>query len=288
LAVSIIIPVHNQVAYTRQCLESLFVTTSQIQREIIVVDNASSDGTGPFLKGKAGRLKIITNTINAGFARACNLGARAATGEYLCFLNNDTICRPGWLAKLLAVMQTGPQIGVAGGKLLYPDGTVQHAGVVIARENPITPVLIYRGAPGAAPYVNKTRDFQSVSGACMLVRRRVFELVGGFDEGFINGCEDLDFCFCVRQLGYRVVLVPASVLYHFESRTPGRHKHIPQNRIRLQAKWGGKIKADAAQYYWEDGFRGKAPSFKNYGYDKYARGEHPWTIIESWRNWKGT
>lgn len=259
MTVSVIIPVHNQLAYTRQCLESVFATDKGVRREVIVIDNASTDGTFSYLRRQSGRLKAIRNTTNLGFARACNQGARAATGQFLCFLNNDTVCRPGWLAALLAAMRTDPRIGVAGSKLLYPDGTVQHAGVVITRENPISPLLIYRGAPGNAPFVNKTRDFQVVTGACMLVRRQVCDTVGGFDEGFINGCEDVDFCLRVRQRGYRVVYVPASVLCHFESRTPGRHTHIPQNRARLHAKWRGKIRVDAAHYYRQDGFNGSPP-----------------------------
>ncbi|MEW6661081.1 MAG: glycosyltransferase family 2 protein [Bacillota bacterium] len=262
MLVSVIIPVHNQLAYTRQCLNSLFVTENGIRQEVIVIDNASSDGTASYLQEKGRRLKTIRNSTNDGFARACNLGARAAAGRYLCFLNNDTICQSGWLSSLLALIESEPRIGVVGSKLLYPDGTVQHAGVVISGENPIVPVLIYQGAPAKAPYVNKTRDFQAVSGASMLVRRQVFEAAGGFDEGYINGCEDLDFCFEVRRLGYRIVYTPASVLCHFESSTPGRHRYILENRARLQAKWLGKITADAAQYYRQDGFD-QVPHFFN-------------------------
>lgn len=252
---SVIIPVYNGLAYTRQCLQALRSNTSGVTYEVyevMVINNASTDGTGEYLHRLRPDVRVLTNQTNLGFAKACNQGARAARGQYLVFLNNDTIPQPGWLTAMVAVARRCPCIGVVGSKLLYPDGRVQHAGVVIRQEHPIGTRHIYRGYPASAPQVNKERDFQVVTGACMLVRRSVFEQLNGFDEGYINSYEDVDFCLRVRQAGWRVVYTPRSVLFHYESATEGRHLKDVENFQRLNAQWAGKIKADAHLYYQAD------------------------------------
>ncbi|KKM08853.1 hypothetical protein SY88_22400 [Clostridiales bacterium PH28_bin88] len=252
VAVSIIIPVYNCLVYTRRCLHALRSHTAGPSYEVIVIDNASTDGTGEFLARLKPWVKVITNKANLGFARACNQGARIARGGYVVFLNNDTIPSAGWLAALVAVAQRDPKIAVVGAKLLYPNGRVQHAGVVFRQANPIGTRHIYRGYMASAPQVNKERDFQVVTGACMLVRRYVFNSLQGFDEGYVNSFEDVDFCLRVRQAGWRVVYTPRSVLVHHESVSPGRHLKDQENMQRLNARWAGKIKADADLYYRAD------------------------------------
>lgn len=234
---SIIIPVWNKVELTRQCLVALGPATEDVSFELIVVDNHSTDGTPEFLASLGGDVRIITNDDNLGFAKACNQGAAAATGEYLVFLNNDTIPLAGWLSALVEEVRTHSDVAVVGSKLLYEDGTVQHAGVAIDRHN-LTPYHIYNGFAGDHPAVNKRRELNAVTAACLLIRRSVFTEIGGFDEGFINGFEDVDLCLKVRDKQGRIIYQPHSVLYHLESQTPGRKQHDQSNANRLHQRWG--------------------------------------------------
>lgn len=234
---SIIIPVWNKVELTRQCLVALGPATEDVSFELIVVDNHSTDGTPELLASLGGDVRVITNHDNLGFAKACNQGAEAATGEYLVFLNNDTIPLKGWLSALVKEVQSDPAVTVVGSKLLYENGTVQHAGVAIDRNN-LTPYHIYAGFAGDHPAVNKRREMNAVTGACLLIRRSVFTELGGFDEGFRNGFEDIDLCLKVREKQGRIVYQPWSVLYHLESQTPGRKQHDQANGRRLHQRWG--------------------------------------------------
>ena len=250
-SVSIIIPVFNQVEYTRQCLDALIRNTSDELYEVIIVDNASTDETEGYLveaqrsKLKAERLKIIRNEENLGFAKACNQGAEQANGEYVVFLNNDTKVHPQWLYEMIKCAKVSPNIGVVGAKLLYPDDTIQHAGIAIADSpHPIFPYHIHHKKPSDTPEVNLVNEYQAVTGACMLVRQDLFRKLGGFDEKYINGYEDVDLCFRVREHGYKILYCPKSVVYHYESTTEGRFNSVDQNIKRLHQKWLGKIHPD--------------------------------------------
>ena len=236
---SIIIPVFNRVELTEQCLTKFVETTSGASFEVIVVDNASTDGTAAFLAKLGGDVRIVRNTENRGFAAACNQGARVARGRHLVFLNNDTIPLPGWLAPLIAELDGDPEIAVVGSKLLFPDDTIQHAGVAFTRDAMLPFHLFYR-VPANLPVVNRRRELQCVTGACMAVRRSVFDALGGFDEGYRNGYEDVDFCLQVADRGGRIVYQPASALYHLESQTPGRKAHDDHNGRRLLERWGAR------------------------------------------------
>ncbi|NOS78022.1 MAG: glycosyltransferase [Nitrospira sp.] len=234
---SIIIPAWNKVELTQQCLVALGPATEDVSFELIVVDNHSTDATPEFLASLGGDVRIITNDENLGFAKACNQGAAVATGEYLVFLNNDTIPLKGWLSALVDEVKTNPDVTVVGSKLLYQDGTTQHAGVAIDRNN-LTPYHIYNGFAADHPAVNKRRELNAVTAACLLIRRPVFAELGGFDEGFLNGFEDVDLCLRVREKQGRIVYQPRSILYHLESQTPGRKQHDQANAHRLQQRWG--------------------------------------------------
>ena len=164
---------------------------------------------------------------------------RQRRGRHVVFLNNDTIPLAGWLAPLIAELDADPTVAVVGSKLLFPDETIQHAGVVFSRDLPI-PYHLFAHAPGTFAAVNHRRELQCVTGACMAVRRAVFDAVGGFDEGYRNGYEDVDFCLQVRQRGGRIVYQPASVLYHLESQTAGRKTNDEANGRRLMERWGAQ------------------------------------------------
>ncbi len=251
---SIIIPVFNQVEYTKKCLEALVENTPDDLYEVIIVDNGSTDGTKEFLKCLEGDVKIITNQENLGFAKACNQGAREASGKYLVFLNNDTIPQKGWLEELVRVADADEDIAVVGSKLMFPDGTIQHAGVGIA-DSKLLAGHLYRGYPSDFPPANKPRDFQVVTGACMLVKKDIFFSIGGFDEAYVNGCEDIDLCFKIREEGKRVFYNPRSVLTHFEGKTEGRQNKMDDNAKILFERWGGRVKPDYERYLMDDGFR---------------------------------
>jgi len=130
-SVSIIIPAYNNATLTVGCLER--VTRSSAE-EIVVVDDASVDSTPALLPKFEPRIRVIRHARNIGFARSCNDGAAASTGDYLLFLNNDTLPEPGWLEALLDYAESHPLAAIVGAKLVYPDQTIQHAGVVICQD----------------------------------------------------------------------------------------------------------------------------------------------------------
>lgn len=254
IAVSIIIPVYNNLKFTRDCLASIHKNTArEITYEIIVVDNGSTDGTAAFLQQEQarGRVRVLANAENLGFARACNQGARAAWGQYLVFLNNDTKVLPGWLAALVDSARKDEKTAVVGAKLLYADDTVQHAGVVFDADRKV--YHLYRGFPQNHPAVNKEREFQAVTAACALIKKKVFYEAGLFDERYVNGIEDLDLCFRIREKGYKVVYNPQSVVYHYESRTPGRFAKETENANLFLAIWYYEIRPDRDRFFQEDG-----------------------------------
>lgn len=252
---SIVIPVSNKMELTVQCLTALSQLREALRYEVIVVDNGSTDGTGAFLAQLQGDVRVITNRENLGFAKACNQGARAARGAYTVFLNNDTIPLEGWLSALVADAEAHPEVGVLGSKLLYPTGSVQHAGVVFERTH-LLPYHIYKNFPGDHPAVNQRREFQAVTGACLFIRTALFTEIGGFDEAFHNGFEDVDLCLKVRETGLAVVYQPRSVLYHLESQTPGRMTNDGRNAALFLERWGAHWWiADDDLHFHTDGYK---------------------------------
>ncbi|MGE5411841.1 MAG: glycosyltransferase, partial [Clostridiales bacterium] len=299
---SIIIPVHNSIEYTSGCLEKIQSTISEdVKYEIIVIDNSSTDGTGEYLKTFKGPLKVIYNSFNNSYSKANNQGAAVAKGEYLLFLNNDTEVFPGWDSALIKTFEEDKEVGIQGGKLLYPNNTIQHAGIVYG---PVKSGMnlhyhIYLCSPKDAPCVNKLREFQMVTGAMLAVRKDVFEKVKGFDENYQFGHEDLDLCLSARKAGYKVVYNPKAAAYHFESMTKkqqGLEKFALnlsdttsmdyKNYKYFHEKWDEFLYVDADKYYIEDGFKkpldsaslekpktkGKSILFTMYGWNESGGG----------------
>ncbi|MGQ9677257.1 MAG: glycosyltransferase, partial [Chloroflexota bacterium] len=250
--VSIVIPVFNKVEFTRQCIEALYKNTAHKPPfEVIVVDNASTDGTTEYLDQacrKYERLRAIRNERNHGFARACNQGAKVAEAEFLVFLNNDTIPHPGWLDPMLELAKGDERVGIVGSKLLYPDGTIQHIGVVVNDNRLPLHLLRGRRPEEFTRYLAEPRDYQVVTAACMLIRSQLFSALGGFDEVFLNGFEDVDLCLRARDKGYRVMFAPNSVLTHFESMTEGRSAHDLRNLKIFLQRWRSRLQPDQAHY----------------------------------------
>jgi len=249
---SIVIPLYNRAELTRQCLTALAEVTDGVSAEVILVDNASTDETPQLLAEIGSGVRVIRNETNLGFAKACNQGAAAARGRYLVFLNNDTVPLRGWLRALVDVVESRPEVSVVGSKLLYPDGTLQHAGVVFDQQS--RPYHVYAHLPGDFAPANRSRELQVVTGACMLVRADAFRAVSGFDEGFVNSFEDVDLCLRLRERGGRVVYEPKSVLFHLESQSAGRHANDARNGERLARRWKHVSVADHVRTILEDGF----------------------------------
>jgi GT2 family glycosyltransferase len=249
---SIVIPVHGRAGLTRQCIDALLGDPPEASFELIVVDDASPDETAEVLRSYGDTLTVIAREQNGGFATACNDGAAAAKGDYLVFLNNDTIPRAGWLDALVAVADAEAHVAVVGSKLLFPNDTVQHAGVVVCQDG--NPRHLYAGFPADHPAVNKPRQFQAVTAASMLVLREAFERAGGFDVAFRNCLEDTDLCLRLGELGYEVRYCPDSVLQHLESVSRGRRSsQIAENTRRFKERWGERAERDDIRYYLEDG-----------------------------------
>ncbi|MDY6986512.1 MAG: glycosyltransferase [Thermodesulfobacteriota bacterium] len=270
---SVIIPAFNQLEYTKQCLEALFKNTPEEMYELIVVDNGSTDGTKEFLTTLRQRATVITNGENLGFARACNQGARAASGKYLLFLNNDTLPLPRWLEEMVEVAEKDETVGIVGSKLLFPDGTIQHAGVVVSANG--LPYHLYRGCPGDMPCANQQRSFQIVTAACMLIGRDLFFETKGFNEGYVNGCEDIDLCLKVGESKRRVVYNPKSVLVHFEGKTEGRQDQMDHNKRLLLKTWGKKLRQDDVSYLQQDGMELRVDGAGDFRFEPSSRDGSP-------------
>ncbi len=250
---SIVIPVHNKATITRQCLDALLAEPEDgVEREIIVVDDGSADSTQSMLSGYGSRIRVIRNEAALGFAGACNAGAAAAKNEYIVLLNNDTIPTSGWLENLVSHAAAHPEAAVVGVKLLFPNDTVQHAGVVFGLD--LLPHHIYIGFPASHPATAFSRRFQVVTAACALFRREPWEQLGGLDTAYRNGWEDVDYCLRSGEAGYEVHYCAESVLYHLESATRDLLSTVERgNQDLFRERWRDKIVPDDFGYYCNDG-----------------------------------
>lgn len=239
---SIIIPVFNKAEFTWQCLNSIVKEIDFARAEIIVVDNASTDNTEEVLARFADYVRVIANERNAGFVDACNQGAAAARGKYLLFLNNDTTVLPGWLDSLVETIESDSSAGAVGSMFLYPDGSIQEAGAIVWNNGEAD-----HYGWGASPddrRFNFAREVDYCSAASLLIRTEIFNQLGGFDRRFAPAYyEDIDLCFGVRSLGYKVIYQPMSRLVHYEGVTAGADttKGIKRfqivNREKFVEKW---------------------------------------------------
>ena len=249
-AISIVIPVHGRAHLTRRCLD-LLLDGLGADCEVVVVDDASEDGTPELLAGYGDRIRVVRLEENAGFATACNQGAAAAAGERLVFLNNDTEPRSGWLAALRRYEGEHPEAAVVGAKLLYSTGTVQHAGVVFGQDG--YPHHLYAGFPAEHPAVSHPRRLQAVTAACMLVEREAFEAAAGFDAGFHNSLEDVDLCLRIGAAGGEVHYCDEAELVHLESASRGRADRFERSVGLYRERWRDRVRRDDLDVYVADG-----------------------------------
>jgi GT2 family glycosyltransferase len=237
-SITAIIPCLNE----EQGIESVLRAMPDYIDEVIVVDNGSSDGTPAKLEAIGEPLRFRLNSENENFAGGSNQGAAMAKGEMILFLNNDTEPQPGWMTAMVDVLLEHSDVSVVGSRLLFPDGTLQHAGVEInyGEFQPIGPVhAFYHLPPSEGP--QELTDFRCVTAACMLIRRETWEAVGGFEEEYINGYEDVDLCLKVGELGQRIVYTPHSVVIHHESVSDGRFRSVHWNYWVLLRRWLGRF-----------------------------------------------
>ena len=217
--VSVVIPVYGKSAFTVACLRAIARHVPEAPFEVIVVDDASPDDTADLLARIEG-LHVVTHATNRGFVASCNDGAALARGEFLLFLNNDTQVTPGWLDALLDCHRDTDRCGIVGSRLVYPDGRLQEAGGLVFADG--SGHNIGRFEARDDPRFRVRRDVDYVSGASLLIRRDLFDRVGGFADVYAPAYyEDTDLAFAVRAAGYRVRYEPRSMVVHFEGVTAG-------------------------------------------------------------------
>ena len=224
--VSIVIPNKDEKETLKKCLESIWKKTSYPNYEIILVENNSTTQEirdyYKELDGKK-RVRVVYWDKEFNYSAINNFGISYAKGEYILCLNNDiTVISPDWLEELLANCQR-PEVGIVGARLYYPDNTIQHAGIVLGMGG-CAGSLFVGLARSRGGYLHKAalqQDLSAVTAACFMVKKEVFEKVGGFEEKLAVAFNDVDFCLKVRHAGYLVVYDPYAELYHHESKTRG-------------------------------------------------------------------
>ena len=225
-----------------------------------MVDDGSSDDTDQLAR-LAPNVTVCRNETAQGFVRACNLGVENSRGEYVVLLNNDTEPTLGWLDELIAAFDRFDAVGIAGSKLLYPDGRLQDAGGIVWGSG--NPWNYGRGANPRDPRFNYARQADYLSGAALMLPRNVWDEVGGLSEEFVPAYfEDTDLAFKVREKGYTTWFIPSSVVYHFEglsngtdvTQTSGLKRFQEINRPKFRRKWG--------QVFKDYGDEGKLPDLR--------------------------
>jgi GT2 family glycosyltransferase len=202
--VSIIIVNYNGKELLQKCLDSL-LKVNYDNFEIILVDNNSTDGTVEFITKNYPSLIIIKLDSNKGFAEPNNVAAKISKGKYLLFLNNDTVVTPNFISEMVKVMETDKKIAICQSLLLKPDGSVDSSGDFIDHLG-----VVYN----SKTEIDEIREVSSARGASMLVRSDIFEKLDGFDQKFFVTFEDVDLCWRSWILGYRVLIIPTSIVYH--------------------------------------------------------------------------
>ncbi len=242
-AVSIILPLYNACNFTDQVLKDLLSASEETSFEIIAIDNHSTDATRNILSRYRGSIHAILNDTNRNFSGACNQGAAVSRGEYLLFLNNDVELFPGWLDEMVKVLRENDDVAVVGNLQLYPGGArVHHAGMCI-NEHPY-PVHYLEGVDSNDPRILGNRIVQCVTGSCLLIRSGVFHDVGGFDESYRNGYEDVDLCLKVGALGNKIMYTSRSRIIHHVSRSPGRNRWGIENERTFFERWRRSLRPD--------------------------------------------
>lgn len=258
--ISILIPNYNHVEELKTCIDSIRDLSTYENYEIIIIENNSNEETFEYYKEleKDERIKVVVYKPEAGFNYSAinNFGVNYASGDYLLFLNNDVeIITPDWMEEMLMLCQRN-DVGATGAKLYYPDDTIQHAGVILG-------VLTLAGHafkgnsrndPGYFGRASYQQDLTACTAACLMVRKNVFDEIGGFDESLAVAFNDIDLCMKIRKAGYLVTFTPYAELYHYESKsrgmedTPEKIKRFQGEIKRFHEKW--QYALDAGDPYY--------------------------------------
>ncbi len=231
--VSIVIVTHNSLSPVVDCLQSFEDHPPSVPHEIIVIDNASTDGTRETVAGRFDTVRLVENGENVGYSRGVNQGIRLSAGRMILVLNPDIVVGEGSVDRLLAFMDRTPDVGIAGAKLVYPDGRLQYScrSFYTLRALILRRTFLGKLFPRARSlrehllmdYDHETpRRVDWVLGACMMVRREAIEQVGRMDERFFLYFEDIDWCYRMKQQGWKVYYVPDSVMIHRYERSSAR------------------------------------------------------------------
>lgn len=253
--VSIIIPTKNKKHILEKCLNSVLQKTTYTPYEIIIVDNGSDEpATIEFLEelSKIEQIKVIYYPVPFNFSRINNHALKHARGSVLLFLNNDTeVISPDWLEEMVSHI-VKPEVGAVGAKLYYPNDTIQHAGVILGIGDVAGHAFRHfeRNSTGYFARTMLTQELSAVTGACLMVKREVFEEVGGFDEQLAVAFNDVDLCIKIRQKGYKIIWTPFAQLYHHEG-ISGSRDTVDNPRFQkeiklMQQKWGNLLMNDPA------------------------------------------
>ncbi|HBI1843129.1 TPA: glycosyltransferase family 2 protein [Enterococcus faecalis] len=255
--VSIIIPTKNGYKDVQRCVSSIIEKTTYQNYEIIMADNGSTDPKMhelyvEFEQQLPGRFFVESIDIPFNFSTINNRAAKKAHGEYLLFLNNDTeVITENWLTLMVSFAQQ-ERIGCVGAKLLYPNNTVQHAGVILGLGG-VAGHGHYGYPHGDLGYFGRLAinvNYSAVTAACLLMKKADFDAVGGFEEAFTVAFNDVDLCLKVQALGRDNVWLHEAELYHFESQTRGyddkgkKKKRFEQEKVMMEEKWGPLIEND--------------------------------------------
>jgi GT2 family glycosyltransferase len=236
--VSVIISVYNRLDLTKACLDSLEKTIRHLDWEAIIVDDGSTDGTREFLATLPAPYRVLLNDTKRNYSANNNRAATVAQGEYLCLLNNDTILTPGWIEPMLKAFGLFPDAGIVGNVQRNPrTGRYDHMGIVFSRQGRFRSFgkhFLFRPFRGYTPW-------KAVTAACCLIKKSVFLQHGGFDEEFINGCEDLDLCLRLGQHGFKHYVANDSVVLHHLRSSPGRAAFDAQNTQKLKQRWKASL-----------------------------------------------
>ena len=239
--VSIIISVFGQLECTKKCLQELEKTLQgKINYEVLIVDDASKDGTQEFLKSLVHPYRVFYNQSNKGFAKNNNFAAGKAKGQYFCFLNNDVFVQGDWLIPMLQVLKRKSMVGMVGNvQLLANTRRYDHMGVVFAPEgNP----RHYGQGFFHRSFKGQVKKWSAVTAACCVTTSVQFLKNGGFDEIYLNGCEDIDLCLRMSKRGLSHYIVHDSVVEHVKGASEGRKLFNDRNIQVLLERWGETIR----------------------------------------------
>ncbi len=274
---SVVIVSWNVCDLLRRCLASVLgasqpadddlapMSDSEPSIEIIVVDNASTDGSPEMVRAEFPQVRLIANPDNRGFTAGNNQGLVESTGRFLLLLNPDTEIVGAALSTMMAYMDAHPEVGALGPRLCYPDGSLQPSrrrfptlatalveSTVVQewwRDNPLLRRYYMADTPDEA-----IQPVDWVAGACLLVRREVYDQVGGLDEGFFMYSEEMDWCKRIQDAGWKVVYLPTARVIHHEGKSseqvvPARHIHFQSSKVRYFRKHHGALQAEALRAF---------------------------------------